>query len=128
AVAYSLRFIATVFFGPVATDLPKTPHEPPSLMRRPVELLVLVCLVVGILPGLTLGPTLNLAAQSVLGADLPYKDIAIWHGFNLPLVMSLVALGAGVALYAALGGRIATGPEGPPLLHRIRAQRVFERI
>ncbi|MDZ4089108.1 MAG: monovalent cation/H+ antiporter subunit A, partial [Tabrizicola sp.] len=128
AVAYSLRFIATVFFGPDAADLPKVPHEPPSLMRRPVELLVLVCLIVGILPGLTLGPTLNLAAQSVLGPDLPYKDIAVWHGFNLPLVMSLVALGVGVALYALLGGRIAAGPEGPPLLHRIRAQRVFERI
>jgi multicomponent K+:H+ antiporter subunit A len=128
AVAYSLRFIATVFFGPEATDLPKVPHEPPSLMRRPVELLVLVCLIVGVLPGLTLGPTLNLAAQSVLGPDLPYKDIAVWHGVKLPLVMSLVALGAGVILYSLLGGRIAQGPEGPPLLHRIRAQRVFERV
>jgi multicomponent K+:H+ antiporter subunit A len=128
AVAYSLRFIATVFFGPQATDLPKVPHEPPSLMRHPVELLVLVCLIVGILPGLTLGPTLNLAAQAVLGADLPYKDIALWHGFNLPLGMSLVALGAGVALYAVFGGRIAAGPEGPPVLHRLRAQRAFERV
>ncbi len=42
--------------------------------------------------------------------------------------MSLVALGAGVALYALFGGRIAAGPEGPPLLHRLRAQRVFERV
>ncbi len=128
AVAYSLRFIASVFFGPAATDLPKTPHEPPVWMRRPVELLVLVCLIVGILPGLTLGPTLNLAAQSVLGADLPFKDIAVWHGLNLPLMMSLVALGVGAALYAGLGRRIAAGPEGPPLLHRIKAQRVFERV
>ena len=28
AVAYSLRFIATVFFGPPPEDLPRTPHEP----------------------------------------------------------------------------------------------------
>ena len=128
AVAYSLRFIATVFFGPQATDLPKRPHEPPSLMRRPVEVLVLVCLIVGILPDLTLGPTLNLAARSVLGADMPFKDIAVWHGLNLPLVMSLVALATGAALYAVMGSRIAAGPEGPPLLHRFRAQRVFERL
>lgn len=128
AVAYSLRFIASVFFGPVATDLPKTPHEPPALMRRPVEALVLICLIVGILPGLTLGPTLNMAAQAVLGPDLPVKDIALWHGVNLPLIMSLVALGAGVVLYAVLGARIAGGPEGPPLLHRLRAQRVFEKL
>ena len=127
AVAYSLRFIATVFFGPPPEDLPKTPHEPAAWMRRPVEALVLACLLVGILPGLTLGPTLNLAARSVLGADLPYRDIAIWHGINLPLVMSFVALAGGIALYLLSGDRIAAGPEGPPLLHRIRAQRIYER-
>jgi multicomponent K+:H+ antiporter subunit A len=126
SVAYSLRFIATVFFGPDPVDLPRTPHEPPAWMRRPVELLVLTCLVVGILPAITLGPTLNLAAQAVMGAGIGYKDIAIWHGVNLPLIMSLVATAAGVALYALLGRQIAEGPEGPPVLHRIRAQRVFE--
>ncbi|MFN3462069.1 MAG: hydrogen gas-evolving membrane-bound hydrogenase subunit E, partial [Oceanibaculum sp.] len=128
AVAYSLRFITAVFFGPEATDLPKVPHEPPLLMRLPVELLVLVCLIVGVLPDVTLGPTLNDAARSVLGAELPEKDIAIWHGFNIPLLMSLVALGAGTVLYAWLGDRIVEGPEGPPFLHRIKAQRAFERI
>ena len=128
AVAYSLRFIASVFFGPPATDLPRVPHEPPALMRGPVAALVLVCLVVGIFPGVTLGETLNLAARAVLDPDLPYRDIAIWHGFNLPLTMSLIALGAGVALYGLLGGHIARGPEGPPLLHRFRAQRLFERV
>ncbi|WP_225025974.1 monovalent cation/H+ antiporter subunit A [Xinfangfangia pollutisoli] len=128
AVAYSLRFIASVFFGPPATDLPKTPHEPPGWMRHPVELLVLVCLIVGIFPDQTLGPTLHVAARSVLGADLPYTDIAIWHGFTLPLGMSLIALVGGVVLYMLFRDRIAAGPEGPPLLHRLRAQRVFERL
>ena len=128
AVAYSVRFITSVFFGPPPVDLPKTPHEPPAWMRRPVEFLVLACLVIGMLPGVTLGPVLNLAAEAVLGRDLPYKDIAIWHGVNLPLVMSLVALAGGVALMAAFGARIAEGPEGPPLMHRWRAQRLFERV
>ncbi len=128
AVAYSLRFIVSVFFGPPPQDLPKPPHEPPAWMRRPVELLVLACLVVGILPGVTLGPTLNLAARSVLGADLPYTDIAVWHGFNLPLIMSLVALAGGTVLFALAGRRIEAGPEGPPLLHRLKAQKVFERL
>src|SRR5690606_3510448 len=41
SVAYSLRFIS-VFFGPSAKGLPKTPHEPPRWMRVPVELLVLL--------------------------------------------------------------------------------------
>ncbi|MDR5651689.1 monovalent cation/H+ antiporter subunit A [Ruixingdingia sedimenti] len=126
SVAYSLRFIVTVFFGPKADDLPKEPHEPSPWMRRPVELLVLVCLLVGILPGLTLGPLLNQAARSVLGADMPYYSIAIWHGLNAPLVMSAAALIAGAVLYLTFADTIAKGPEGPPLLHRIRAQRVYE--
>ena len=29
---------------------------------------------------------------------------------------------------AAFGARIAEGPEGPPLMHRWRAQRLFERV
>ena len=97
-------------------------------MRRPVEFLVLACLVIGMLPGLTLGPVLNQAARAVLGRDLPYKDIAIWHGINVPLVMSLVALAGGVLLVVILGRRIAEGPEGPPFFHRWRAQRLFERV
>lgn len=53
SVAYSLCFTVDVFFGPKATDLPRKPHEPPHWMRVPVELLVLICLLVGIfLPGL----------------------------------------------------------------------------
>jgi multicomponent K+:H+ antiporter subunit A len=126
AVAYSLRFIVTVFFGPPPTDLPKTPHEPTTWMRRPVELLVLICLVVGILPGVTLGPVLNMAARAVLGADTPYFSIAVWHGFNTPMIMSLIALVLGTLLYFVFAARISAGPEGPPLLHRIRAQRIFE--
>ena len=31
-VAYSLRFIYAVFFGPAPSGLPRTPHEPPVLI------------------------------------------------------------------------------------------------
>ena len=57
-VAYSLRFIHDVFFNGEPVDLPRTPHEPPRWMRVPVELLVAVCLAVGVLPALTIGPLL----------------------------------------------------------------------
>ncbi|MFT3687535.1 monovalent cation/H+ antiporter subunit A [Paenirhodobacter sp.] len=126
AVAYSARFIVSVFFGPVATDLPKTPHEPPHWMRRPVELLVLVCLVLGIVPDQTIGGVLNVALGAVIGPGTPHYDIAVWHGFNKPLVMSLVALVLGVVLYAVTGRWVAAGPEGPPLLHVIRGQKIYE--
>src|SRR5690554_2358235 len=70
SVAYSLRFIS-VFFGKLPADLPRTPHEPPHWMRFPVELLVLLCLIVGIAPGLSVEPMLTLAAGAVLGEPMP---------------------------------------------------------
>jgi hypothetical protein len=50
AVAYSLRFVHDVFFNGEPVDLPRQPHEPPRWMRAPIELLVLLCLLVGIFP------------------------------------------------------------------------------
>ena len=89
SVAYSLRFIRGVFFGPPPTDLPRTPHEPPIWMRVPVELLVLACLVVGIIPAVTVGPFLDTAVRAVLGAATPAYSLRLWHGFTLPLLMSV---------------------------------------
>ncbi len=128
SVAYSLRFIHTVFFGPPPVDLPREPHEPPHWMRFPIELLVVICLVVGVIPAQTVGPYLHSAVVSVLGADTPTYSLALWHGVNAPLIMSMVALAAGVALYFLLSGWVARGPEGPPVLRLLRGQRIFERI
>ncbi|WP_112874876.1 monovalent cation/H+ antiporter subunit A [Paracoccus endophyticus] len=128
SVAYSLRFIMSVFFGPPATDLPRTPHEPPSWMRRPVEALVLLCLLVGIFPGLAARWVLDVAAVAVLGDRTPYYSLALWHGWNTPLKMSLVALVAGLAVYALGARRFSGEAEAPPLLDRIRGQRIFDAL
>ena len=125
-VAYSLRFIMQVFFGPVAEDLPRKPQEPSLWMRGPVEALVLICLIVGIFPQATLSRVLNVAARSVLGERLPEVDIAVWHGFNAPLVMSLITMSLGTLFYFAFTDRISRGPEGPPIFYRIRAQRIYD--
>ncbi len=102
SVAYSLRFIRDVFFGPPATGLPRTPQEPPHWMRFPIELLVVVCLVVGIVPNYTIGPFLNVAVAAVLGPEAPKFDLAVWHGFTLPVLMSVIALAGGTLIYALL--------------------------
>jgi multicomponent K+:H+ antiporter subunit A len=111
SVAYSLRFIHDVFFNGAPIyggpgGLTKTPHEPPRFMRVPVEILVVLCLVVGIIPAITVGPLLDIAAQATLNAPLPAFSLSIWHGFNLPLLMSVVALVGGVLLYTLLQKRI----------------------
>ncbi|HRP78495.1 MAG TPA: MnhB domain-containing protein, partial [Aquamicrobium sp.] len=128
AVAYSLRFIHTVFFGPKPVDLPREPHEPPHWMRLPIELLVLICLIVGIIPGMTVGPYLHAAVVAVLGDETPRYSLAVWHGFNTPLLMSTIALVAGVLLYLSLRTYLARGEDGPPLFRELRGQRIFERI
>lgn len=99
AVAYSVRFIHDVFFNGEPIDLPKTPHEPPRYMKIPIEILVALCLLVGIFPNFMIADLLGAAASSVLMTELPYYSLAIWHGFNLALLMSIVAIGGGLLVY-----------------------------
>jgi multicomponent K+:H+ antiporter subunit A len=129
SVAYSLRFTVDVFFGPKANNLPHTPHEPPRWMRVPVELLVLACLIVGIFPAQSVGPLLAAAAQPVVGGTLPEYSLAIWHGLNAPMIMSLIAMGAGILLYLLLRKPIKRERfVGPPLIWRLNGKQLFERV
>lgn len=127
SVAYSIKFVHGVFFGPPPTELDVVPHEPPALMRRPIEILVLVCLAVGIIPGITIGPFLASAVHSVLGGNTPYYSLSVWHGFNLPLIMSLVALVGGAVIYVPYYRRLRN-IDGVPLTRGLVGQRVFERL
>ncbi|MGC4407797.1 MULTISPECIES: monovalent cation/H+ antiporter subunit A [Rhizobium] len=129
SVVYSLRFIHTVFFGPLPKDLPiKTPHEPPRWMRVPIEILVVVCLIVGIVPAISIGPFLQTAVESVLGDQTPEYSLSVWHGINVPLLMSLIALFGGFALYVVMRDYLSRSEDGPPYLRRLRGQRLFERV
>ncbi|OGU24707.1 MAG: monovalent cation/H+ antiporter subunit A [Hydrogenophilales bacterium RIFOXYD1_FULL_62_11] len=100
AVAYSIRFIHDVFFNGEPVDLPKTPHEPPRWMKVPVEILVVLCLVVGIAPAYTVAPLLAVAAAATLQSPLPEYHLALWHGLNPALGMSLAAMAGGILIYA----------------------------
>ncbi|AMN45939.1 monovalent cation/H+ antiporter subunit A [Steroidobacter denitrificans] len=126
SVAYSLRFIDQVFFGPPARDLPRTPHEPIRGMLLPSALLVIACLLVGILPASTVGPFLETSMHSILGANLPEYSLAVWHGFTMPLVMSVLAMTGGLTIYLLLPAkrRSATGPA--PVISHVDARRAFD--
>ncbi|MEQ3635658.1 MAG: cation:proton antiporter [Alcanivorax borkumensis] len=101
SVAYSARFIHDVFFNGEPINLPKyPPHEPPRYMKVPVEILVALCVAVGVFPAITVAGLLAVAASATLGGELPEYHLAIWHGFNVPLVMSFIALFGGIFVYS----------------------------
>ena len=129
AVVYSLRVAHHVFFGPPPQDCPRVPHEPVRWMRAPIQVLVLACIVVGVLPEASIGGFLETAARPVVGGSLPTYSLALWHGFNAPMVMSLFALAGGVASYILFSrqrrqGRLQT----PPLLGRLDGRRAFDAM
>ncbi len=129
AVVYSLRFGYDIFFGEPSTDLPRVPEEPPRWMRVPVQVLVLACLVVGIVPGLSIGPSLAAAAAPVVGGTLPAYSLAVWHGVTPPLLMSLVAIVGGVLGYLWLRRQQAHGfLLDTPVVRRFNGRHLFESV
>lgn len=124
SVAYSVRFIHSVFFGPKAENLPKKPHEAPFFMRAPVMFLVFLCLAVGIFPVFFVGSMLNAAAVAATDASLPYYSLDLWHGINLPLIMSIIAMVLGIVVYVARQRLYELWDKLPPL----SAPAVFEYI
>ena len=126
SVAYSLRFIS-VFFGRLTEDLPHRPHEPPRWMRFPVECLVVLCIAVGIMPERVVGDVLAVATHAVLGPNMPEYDLGIWHGFNLPLAMSIVALVGGYLFYVVLRRRFDLAErDRVPVLHHFKGAQAYE--
>ncbi|HAI54494.1 MAG TPA: monovalent cation/H+ antiporter subunit A, partial [Acinetobacter nosocomialis] len=105
AVSYSIRLVHGVFFdGPLGKQVPnKNAHEPPIGMRAPAILLAALCILVGIFPALLVEPLVNSVTRaSLMQPDFAGTHLAIWHGFNAPLVMSIIALAGGTLFYFAL--------------------------
>jgi len=125
AVAYSLRLFHDVFLNGAPRAGGRTPHEPPRGMRLPVEVLVVLCVLVGLFPESVAGPLLAVAAGGALLGDVPAYSLHVWHGINLPLVLSAIALAAGAALYFIV--------QRDGALHRYRprplsGQRAFDAL
>lgn len=130
AVAYSVRLVHGVFFdGDVGPNVPnKNAHEPPIGMRFPAIILATLCILVGIIPALLVENIVNAGTRaSTQIASFEGVHLAIWHGFNLPLLMSAIALIGGVIFYFALakGGRIRE-IDLDPHLGRFQGKLLFE--
>ena len=125
SAAYSIRFVYEVFFSGPGTGMPRVPHEPPRWMRVPVELLALLCVLVGLFPNIMVRPLLDVSAAAVAGTVVPAFNLTQWHGLNAPLLMSLTALAGGVALFFLLRERLAERAAIAPL---ISGKHVFHGV
>ncbi|NIC04628.1 putative monovalent cation/H+ antiporter subunit A [Billgrantia bachuensis] len=106
------------FFGPVRRT-PRSPHEAPLGMLVGPALLAALSLIFGLAPGWLDG----FVAVTVGGIGAVDHDVhlSLWHGINLPLVMSLASLMLGLAVWrrwdhlrahlARLRPLMARGPE-----------------
>ncbi len=97
-VTVALVFIVDAFLGPqVAT--PKRPHEAPFSMWFGPLFLGLVALLGGLVPDL-FGRTLLVPAAGAIMGFVPEYQLALWHGINIPLAMSLLTFLLGYTVYA----------------------------
>lgn len=130
SAAYSYRMISKVFFGKADYDeLPKQPHEAPKLMLLPIAVLVTICVLVGLFPQATIGTLLDTAVAAVLGKNNGVEySLALWHGFNLPLLMSVFALVGGVSLALIMNRSLNEHPDVTPFTRRFDGRRLYDKL
>jgi multicomponent Na+:H+ antiporter subunit A len=103
-VAYSIRFVWGAFTAgatdwanaPAAVD---TSHSPSAWFVAPAAVLAGFTLLLGVVPAIADG--LITAATEALDPSALPVDLAVWHGVNLALVLSAVALAGGAVLFMA---------------------------
>ncbi len=107
------------FFGQ-RRQTPRVAHEAPASMLLGPAVLAVLSLLLGLLPALAGTGLLTAAASAVVGEPVAVS-LSLWHGINLPLLMSVVSLALGYMLFqrwdrvrarlARLDPLIARGPE-----------------
>lgn len=105
SVAYSLRYIVHVYFGPRRDDYPKAPHDPGVGLWGPPAALTALVVAIGLAPALFAGPLVDAVAQAVTNGAAPHVHLALWHGVTPALFMSVAAIALG-ALALATHGRL----------------------
>lgn len=85
------------FFGELK-ETSKGTHEAPAAMWAGPVTLAAMGLVVGLAPALVAGPLVAPAVASVRGLSEPV-ELALWHGFNAALSMSVISVAAGALLF-----------------------------
>ncbi|MDX5401235.1 MAG: monovalent cation/H+ antiporter subunit A, partial [Rhodobacterales bacterium] len=124
SVAYSFRLIVHTFLGPKRDDYPAKPHDPGFGMWAAPALLATLVVLIGIMPALMVGPLVATASGAVIGGELPYYSLKIWHGVNTALFLSIAAVVGGLILLALHRPLDAAWIRAP----RPEAKRIFDAL
>ncbi|QIF01818.1 hydrogen gas-evolving membrane-bound hydrogenase subunit E [Roseimicrobium sp. ORNL1] len=119
-VAFALRLFLHAFRGPMPASVHF--HAPSLLLQIPPLLLASLALGFGIVPG-QLGALLDNLRVPYLH-EPGHHPLHLWHGFNVALLLSAVAIGAGIFLYRHLQRRQWNMPAIPAPL---RFDEYFDR-
>lgn len=98
SVAYSIRLLYGVFLASPRHEHRPQGHDPDALMWLPGMAMATLCLLSGLFPMLMAGPLIESASLAVQPTASPAFKLTLWHGFNLPLFMSAVAILGGILL------------------------------
>ena len=85
------------FYG-TRSATPKAPREAPLRMWLGPLLLAGLGLTFGLAPSLIAGSLVQPAVTAILGRPEAVK-LALWHGINVPLLLSVLTFGLGIAIY-----------------------------
>jgi len=99
SVAYSLRLAVHLFFGaPRDAEPHARAHDPGAGMWASPAFLVVLAVLLGLVPMALAGPLVASVAGAVIGDAAPPLGLALWHGVNLALAMSMAAVAIGALL------------------------------
>jgi multicomponent Na+:H+ antiporter subunit A len=88
------------FWRPAAGPLPETPHEAPWQMLAGPVLLAAAGVAFGLAPALIAVTLIEPGVAAILGSPEEAKELKLWAGVNLPLLMSIATFALGFALLA----------------------------
>ncbi|MFK8079544.1 MAG: hydrogen gas-evolving membrane-bound hydrogenase subunit E [Granulosicoccus sp.] len=99
-VAIALTFVFRVFLGGQST-ITRTPKEVSVLMWIGPLFLAIAGLATGIFPELIAKTLIQPAVSNILASPAEVK-LSLWHGINIPLILSIVTVALGALMFFKL--------------------------
>ena len=105
--------------GPLTTKAPKPPHEAAKMMLMPSAILASGTILAALLAN-SLAKILMLPAADAITGTGGSIHISFWHGFNIPLLMTVITYTIGIIFYRKLKKIVARLKRVPVILSNNR--------